>query len=176
MPSRLSVKGLEPIGGSPRAEPLRGGRQAACVSTGAPWHSCLAGLACCGTGILLSSTRTIPYMNKCFLLCVDCCSGGQDRRPHQLAVRAVGSQRGSPVSPSRPRTTYLQTGSPREPELCKGPPPTFDQPRNTHPTLPARANSWGTIPPGWGHAAHPWLDVGTGVRHSINIAAGSRDC
>ena len=122
MPSRLSVKGLEPIGGSPRAEPLRGGRQAACVSTGAPWRSCLAGLACCGTGILLSSTRTIPYMNKCFLLCVDCCSGGQDRRPHQLAVRAVGSQRGSPVSPSRPRTTYLQTGSPREPELCKGPP------------------------------------------------------
>lgn len=146
-------------GGHPALSRPRGGGQAACASTGPPRRTCLAGLACCCTRILLSSTRTTPYMNKCFLLCVDCCPGGQDRRPHQLTVRAVGRQRGSPVSPLPPQGHLSADRVPqgvRAPQ--RHPPPTFDQPRNPHPhscqlvlTVGGPSPRGGGVPPspGW---------------------------
>lgn len=157
-----------PAGSRSRWERLQGGHPAL-SRAGEGWAGCLcvhwcplarrlAGLACCCTRILLSSAQTIPYMNKCFLLCVDCCPGGQDRRPHQLAVRAVGRQRGSPVSPLPPQGHLSADRVPQGARPPQSTPPTFDQPQNPHPpscqlvlTVGGPSRQGGSMPPssGW---------------------------
>ena len=63
----------------------------------------------------------IPWMNKCFLPCVDCCPGGRTGGRTSWLSEPWGDSVAHLCPPPRPRATYLQTGSPREPELHKGP-------------------------------------------------------